>query len=48
MNAKEWLEKNNVDLSKCCGNIGNYDGNICVECKDGTWKFWAKMVLLNK
>lgn len=42
MNAKEWLEKNNVDLSKYHGNVGDYDGNICIECADGTWEFWGK------
>lgn len=42
MTAKEWLKKNNVDLSRYHGNIGDYDGNMCIECKDGTWKFLGK------
>lgn len=39
MSSKEWLEKNNVDLSKYHGNIGDYEGNICIETDDG-WIFW--------
>ena len=42
MTAKEWLKKNNVDLSRYHGNIGDYDGNMCIESKDGTWKFYGK------
>lgn len=42
MNAKEWLKKNNVDLSKYHGNVGDYNGNICIERKDGVWEFWGK------
>lgn len=40
MKAKEWLEKNNVDLKKYHGNVGDYEGNICIEQTDGTWIFW--------
>ena len=31
MKAKEWLEKNNVDLKKYHGNVGDYEGNICID-----------------
>ena len=31
MKAKEWLEKNNIDLKKYHGNIGDYEGNICID-----------------
>ena len=37
--AKEWLDKHNIDLNKIHGNIGDYDGNIFIETKDG-WIFW--------
>lgn len=40
MTAKEWLEKNNIDLKKHHGNVGDYEGNICIEQSDGTWIFW--------
>ena len=40
MTAKEWLEKNNIDLKKYHGNVGDYEGNICIEQTDGTWIFW--------
>lgn len=40
MTAKEWLEKNSIDLTKYHGNIGDYDGNICIEQSNGTWVFW--------
>lgn len=39
MSALEWLEKNNIDLSKYHGNIGDYEGNICIETGKG-WVFW--------
>jgi hypothetical protein len=39
MSATEWLSKNNVDLSKIHGNIGDYEGNICIETENG-WIFW--------
>lgn len=39
MSVKEWLDKNNVDLTKYHGNVGDYEGNICIEQNDGTWIF---------
>lgn len=39
MTANEWLKKNNIDLSKYHGNVGDYEGNICIETDDG-WIFW--------
>ena len=42
MNAKEWLSKNNIDLNRYCGNIGDYDGNICIEVSYKHWEFWGK------
>ena len=41
MTAREWLDKNNVDLSKYHGNIGDYEGNICTEQNNGDWLFWS-------
>ena len=40
MSANEWLEQNNVDLTKYHGNVGDYKGNTCIENPDGTWLFW--------
>ena len=39
MTAKEWLDKNNINLSEYHGNIGDYEGNICIETDKG-WIFW--------
>ena len=41
MSAIEWLNRNNVDLSKFHGNIGDCEGNICIETDKG-WIFWSK------
>ncbi|MEG2013845.1 MAG: hypothetical protein RR063_11685 [Anaerovoracaceae bacterium] len=41
MDAKEWLTKHNVNLNNYHGNIGDYEGNICIETPDG-WIFWNK------
>lgn len=40
MTFKEWSKKNDIDLSKYHGNVGDYEGNICIENSDGTWNFW--------
>ena len=39
MRATEWLEKNNINLNNHHGNIGDYEGNICVEFPE-YWEFW--------
>jgi acyl CoA:acetate/3-ketoacid CoA transferase alpha subunit len=42
MTAKEWIEQHNIDLSAIHGNIGDYEGNIMIEKRDGNgWEFWA-------
>ena len=41
MSAKEWLDKNKVELSKYHGNVGDYEGNICIEQNNGDWLFWG-------
>lgn len=41
MSFNEWKEKYNIDLSKYHGNIGDLEGNICIEDADGKgWTFW--------
>ena len=42
MDAKQWLKVNNINLNNYHGNIGDLDGNICIEQNDGTWIFWNK------
>lgn len=39
MTVNEWLDKNNINLSEYHGNVGDYDGNICIETDDGCF-FW--------
>ena len=39
MTAKEWLDKNNINLSEYHGNIGDYEEDICIET-DKWWIFW--------
>ena len=39
MTAKEWLDKNNINLPEYHGNIGDYKENICIETDKG-WIFW--------
>ena len=45
--AKEWLDRHNIDLSKIHGNIGDHDGNIFIETKDG-WIFWNTLGIIEK
>lgn len=45
--GKEWLEKYNIDLNKIHGNIGDYEGNIFIETKDG-WIFWNTQGIMEK
>ena len=45
--AKEWLDRHNIDLSKIHGNIGDHDGNIFIETKDG-WIFWNAQGIVEK
>ena len=47
MTAREWLDKYNINLSKTRGNIGDYEGNILIESKDG-WIFWSAQGIMEK